>query len=277
MRPKKEHVPMKINHRSHSFRGSLRRLAGLWGGLGLTILAATAFAQMADMNGTSTSKSDKTTAGQATPAKASAAAQGVKSAKALGDPYPLDVCPVSGDKLGKTQPPVILHYKGREIRLCCSNCVAPFKATPEAFLKKIDAAIVEKEKASYPLATCPVSGKPLGKTPVMLVYNNRLVEFCCPDCPPVFMKDPATYLKKMDAAIVKAQKPTYAMTTCPVSGLPLDAKGTPTDVVFANRLVRFCCSDCAAAFKKDPLKYMAKLDAAEASKTKPATSAKSEG
>jgi YHS domain-containing protein len=59
--------------------------------------------------------------------------------------YPLDVCVVSGEKLGSMGKPVILEHNGREVRLCCPNCTAEFKKDPEKYMKKLDEA--EKKKS----------------------------------------------------------------------------------------------------------------------------------
>ncbi len=50
----------------------------------------------------------------------------------------------------------------------------------------------------------------------------------------------------------------YPLTTCVVSGEALNDMGKP------DRLVMFCCKSCIGKFNKDPAKYLAKLDAAEA-------------
>ncbi len=64
-------------------------------------------------------------------------------------------------------------------------------------------------------------------------------------------------------------KETYPLTTCVVSGEPLDAghAGGSFDYIHKeagkpDRLVRFCCKACLKDFKKDPAKYLAKIDAA---------------
>ncbi|AKC83063.1 hypothetical protein IMCC26134_10255 [Verrucomicrobia bacterium IMCC26134] len=64
---------------------------------------------------------------------------------------------------------------------------------------------------------------------------------------------------------------SYPLTTCVVSGEALEGgnMGGPVDYIHKaegklGRLVRFCCSGCVKNFKKDPAKYLAKLDAAAA-------------
>jgi hypothetical protein len=79
--------------------------------------------------------------------------------------------------------------------------------------KSTDAAWLAQAHASYPLDTCTVSGDkldsgPMGK-PKDYVYSepgkpDRLIRFCCGDCVSDFKKDPAKYLKILDAAPAKA-------------------------------------------------------------------------
>ena len=73
----------------------------------------------------------------------------------------------------------------------------------------------------------------------------------------------------------KPAAPAYPLTTCVVSGEALGEMGAPVDYVYKeegkpDRLVKFCCKMCVGKFKKDPAKYLAKLDAAT---TKPAAPA----
>ena len=68
----------------------------------------------------------------------------------------------------------------------------------------------------------------------------------------------------------------YPLTTCVVSGEKLGEMGDIVEYTHKeegkpDRLVRFCCSSCIMKFKKDPAKYLAKLDEAEkAAADKPA-------
>jgi YHS domain-containing protein len=54
----------------------------------------------------------------------------------------------------------------------------------------------------YPLDTCVVDGMKLGSMgdPYVLVYEGQEIKFCCANCQPVFLKDPAKYLKKIQDA-----------------------------------------------------------------------------
>jgi hypothetical protein len=176
--------------------------------------------------------------------------------------YPLDTCPISGHKLGGDMgAPVDYVAGGRLVRLCCKDCVGELEKSPGAAFAKIDAAVIEKEKAAYPLKKCPISGEELGKMgePLNYVYGTRLVRMCCKSCTKDFLKDPDKYVGEINTAYITAQKASYKPTTCPVSGEKLG--GTAVDQLYGTQLVRLCCKDCVPEFQKTPDKFLAKLSA----------------
>jgi YHS domain-containing protein len=71
-------------------------------------------------------------------------------------------------------------------------------------LAAITATAEDKKPAPTPdkLTTCPVSGDKLGEMgkPYVFEYKGREVKLCCPDCKKDFEKEPAKYLKKIEAA-----------------------------------------------------------------------------
>jgi len=60
----------------------------------------------------------------------------------------------------------------------------------------------EQKTDSYPLKSCVVSGESLDSMGGAYIYkhNDREVRFCCKRCIKKFLKDPGTYLAKIDAA-----------------------------------------------------------------------------
>jgi YHS domain-containing protein len=96
--------------------------------------------------------------------------------------------------------------------------------------------------------------------PVVRVYGGREVRFCCDHCLPRFEKDLEASWRKIDEKMIEDQKPWYPLETCPVSGRPAGEKAR--ELVHNNRLVRFCCERCPAAFAADPGKYLEALDKA---------------
>jgi hypothetical protein len=134
----------------------------------------------------------------------------------------------------------------------------PASATPD------DAKVIAKQVPSYPLTTCPISHEPLdamGK-PLDMVHEGRLVRLCCKGCLKEFKQDPAKTLKAIDEGVVKAQRASYPLKTCVVSGEELGGMGEPFEMVHGTRLVRLCCKSCVKGFQKDSDKLMAKIDAA---------------
>ena len=61
------------------------------------------------------------------------------SAQAAAKPYPLDVCLVSGEKLGEMGEPVVIVHQGQEIKFCCEKCQPKFEKDPAKYLSKLDA------------------------------------------------------------------------------------------------------------------------------------------
>lgn len=116
--------------------------------------------------------------------------------------YPVETCVVSGETLGGMGSPVDLVFRNRLVRFCCNNCVGDFRKHPESFLRKLDKAAIEKQKAAYPLKSCVVSKEPLGGMgePVDMVIGHRLVRLCCDGCLERLRRDPLTFLAAVAAA-----------------------------------------------------------------------------
>ena len=130
------------------------------------------------------------------------------------------ICPVMGNPV---DPEVFVDYKGRRIGFCCPGCDTLFLEEPEKFLKKVDAELASKEAAEVEHAhaevpedeepgeaddrppeneICPVMGNPVDPE-VYVDHEGRRIGFCCPGCDKVFLDDPETYLKKVDAELRK--------------------------------------------------------------------------
>jgi len=61
-----------------------------------------------------------------------------------------------------------------------------------------------------------------------------------------------------------AKPKPYTLKTCVVSGEKLGEMVKPVMYVHEGREIKFCCKDCIKDFKKDPAKYVKKIDEAEA-------------
>lgn len=135
------------------------------------------------------------------------------------------------------------------------SALAPMTAQPETAPERVGEA--------YPLNTCAVSGEAFeeGDVPVVKIIDGREVKFCCDNCVAKYEADPAKYGEKLDAAIIESQRLHYPVETCIISGGELGGMGDPVEIVYNNRLVRFCCAMCEPKFRKDPAAALAKLDA----------------
>ena len=62
----------------------------------------------------------------------------------------------------------------------------------------------------------------------------------------------------------KSDKPKpYTLKTCPVSDEKLGEMGKPYVFVHEGREIKLCCESCKKDFKKDPAKFIKKIDEAE--------------
>ncbi len=177
-----------------------------------------------------------------------------------GDPYTLNTCPISDEKLGGMGDPILLTIDDRQFRLCCAGCKASLKKDTAKLVGKIDAKMVKAQLPYYPMDTGLVSGKPLGDKAVNLIHFNRLVRLADRNQVAKFRSDTDTYLAKLDAAVIKKQSGDYPLEKCTVSGDKLTAMGEDINAVIANRLVKTCCPGCVARVVGDPLAAFAYID-----------------
>lgn len=212
-------------------------------------------------------------------AAAPAAAPAPSAATAVtSDPYTLTTCAISGETLGAEAVTWVVDAQtdaaneGRELRFCCPKCIDTFKKEPKKYLAEIDAKMVQEQLKTYPVLNCVVMpddelADPRGPEAMddkNVIVGNRLFRLCCSKCIKKLRANPAKYIAAVDAAIIAAQKPTYPLTTCPISGGPLGESAK--DIVLASRLVRVCCPKCEEGVRKDPLAAFKKIDDAAAAK-----------
>ncbi|MFY9345025.1 MAG: hypothetical protein WAT39_21220 [Planctomycetota bacterium] len=186
-----------------------------------------------------------------------------KAAARVGDAYSLSTCPISGKKLGSMGDPVVKLYERREVRYCCGGCIAKFEKDLAASLSALDAKTIADQGSLYPLDTSVVSGKKLPEKAHEFVYGNRLVRVADEKEKAEFGKEPAKFLKVLDAAVVNAQGKDYVLKQCPVSADKYGGDmGDPVDLVVGGRLVRLCCKSCKDDVEKTPAKFVELVDAA---------------
>ncbi|MFN7022051.1 MAG: hypothetical protein ACK4WH_12090 [Phycisphaerales bacterium] len=92
-----------------------------------------------------------------------------KADERIGDPYPLDTCPITGKKLGAMGDPVTKLYDGREVRFCCPACPVKFEKDLKASVATLDEKIIKDQTPLYPLKTSVVTGKDLPAKPFEFV------------------------------------------------------------------------------------------------------------
>jgi hypothetical protein len=81
-------------------------------------------------------------------------------------------------------------------------------------------------------------------------------------------EQPSNKTADKPAAVSAAEIANYPLKVCAVSGEELGSMGEPFDYIHQeagqpDRLVRMCCDGCLKKFKKDPAKYLARIDAAK--------------
>lgn len=178
----------------------------------------------------------------------------------VGDPYTLNTCPISGEKLGSMgDAPVYVGEDGKEVRFCCAGCEKKYVANKAALDEEIDKKLMADQEAHYPSNTCINSGAALKDGGVAFIAGNRLMKTCCAKCKAKVQADPAAYIAKLDEQVIAAQKDSYKGEVCPISGK--DLGDSPESVVIANRLVQVCCGGCKKKVAADPVAAFEKVAA----------------
>ncbi|MSR41632.1 MAG: hypothetical protein EXS10_06995 [Phycisphaerales bacterium] len=182
----------------------------------------------------------------------------------LGDPYPLDTCAACEKKLSADAVTVVLAemkdhaLDGTQLKCCNAECVESFKANSAKSMNAVHAAILKLPNANYPLKNCVMMrDEVLDDTAKSFVYQNRVFKVCCKKCVMRFGQDPAKHAKEWEALVIEAQKASYPLKTCVVSGKPIEGEGVW--VVVQNRAFHLCCPGCVSPVRADPAKFAAKL------------------
>lgn len=197
--------------------------------------------------------------------KASSKQASETEAIGVNSPYLLDICPISGEKLGEMGEPVIKTIDGREVRFCCGDCVPMFEKNKKSLFAKLDKLMIANQLPYYPLTTCILSGEELDEhdSSVDFILGNRLFRVCCNDCKDMLTKNPGKFVPELDAAIIKAQKKDYALKICVIGKGPLDGMGGPDYMIVGTRLVQLCCAGCREKVLEDPLAAFKLIDDAK--------------
>lgn len=190
-----------------------------------------------------------------TPAKPAEKAKTEAAKFVSTDGYPFDTCIVSDEPLDDSAK--VFTIEGYTFKACCKKCQGKVQKDPKPYIAKLEEGVKAAQAANYPLANCPVSGKPLTDKAVSMVVNNTLVKLCCPNCQEKASKDATAIVAKVQGAAFEKANAAYAAKTCPVSGHELDDKAVA--VMHGNNLVKLCCEDCNAKLKAAPNAMAAKV------------------
>ncbi len=109
------------------------------------------------------------------------------------------------------------------------------------------------KKELGPQTVCPVMGGKINKASYVDVKGKRIY-LCCQGCDKAIKKDPDKYIKKMAE---NGEKPAELQTVCPVMGGKIN-KNVYVDV--KGKRIYLCCPGCDKAIKKDPDKYIKKME-----------------
>ncbi|MFC1498386.1 hypothetical protein ACFLS1_07965 [Verrucomicrobiota bacterium] len=118
-----------------------------------------------------------------------------------------------------------------------------------AYAKEAEA----KKPELKPQTTCPVMGGKIDKKQYV-DHDGKRIYICCAGCLAPLKKDPAKYIKKLEDAGVTLAK---VQTKCPVMGGKIDKKQY---VDHNGKRIYICCAGCLTPLKKDPAKYIKKLE-----------------
>ena len=121
------------------------------------------------------------------------------------DYYPLKACPVTGTSL-EGKEPLDIVFRNRLFRVCCEDCRYKIEEEPAKYFTMLNAAVVKKQKADYPLKTCLVSKKPLGGKAVDHVCANMLIRLADPEQIARFNESPGKYLEELRKLREKSKK-----------------------------------------------------------------------
>lgn len=63
--------------------------------------------------------------------------------------YPLEICVVSGEKLGSMGEPFVIDHGGTEVRFCCDNCLPKFNEDPAKYVAMVKTGTPPSHEGSH--------------------------------------------------------------------------------------------------------------------------------
>ncbi len=139
-----------------------------------------------------------------------------------------------------------------------------FGSANASTLGENDEAVIAKQRFSYPIHKCLVSGEKFTKEEpgISFVIDGTMLKTCCEDCAVKVKAEPRKHIERVHAAIKETQRASYPTDKCIISDEGLGSMGDPLELVYEGRLVRLCCKGCVKSFKKNPAEHLAKINEA---------------
>jgi YHS domain-containing protein len=131
-------------------------------------------------------------------------------------------------------------------------------------------AASDQKGESKAQTVCPITGDPISKKHHVDAEGKRIY-LCCPACKAKVKENPGKIIDKLEKKGVELEdapaaegakdgsaEADKAQTTCPVLGGPINKKH---HVDHQGKRIYACCAGCVAKMKKNPEKYIEKLEA----------------
>ena len=103
-------------------------------------------------------------------------------------------CPIMG---GEAKKAVKTTFQGHVVHFCCPGCDKSFLREPNKHLAKLTS---KKKLEDLGNKTCIVMTMEKIKSDSFVIYNNKIINICCPGCADDFAKDPKKYLSAYEKA-----------------------------------------------------------------------------
>lgn len=164
----------------------------------------------------------------------------------------------------------------RDCGSSCPNC--PSRSKPQNGLPQ--PPLSERTARWGGQKMCPVTGEELGSMgPVIPVAaGGRTIYVCCEACVNAVRRDPQKYIQRVNRELGTSRPGSIpsertgrgsladdrafprAQRLCPVTGEELGSMGRPIPVTVLGRTIYVCCEACVAPVRRDPEKYLRRVE-----------------
>jgi YHS domain-containing protein len=114
------------------------------------------------------------------------------------------ICPISGQKLGKHGAPIKVKIGEEHVFVCCQGCLKGKAVNPQHWAT-IHAHFAKAQRI------CPVMKKEFPANPKWTIVEGQIFYVCCPPCMEKIAADPKTYLRKLDELYSASLKTTQVV------------------------------------------------------------------